>query len=213
MKITITGSLGHISKPLTETLVQKGHSITVISSKADKKDAIEALGAVAAIGSLEDAEFLAATFNGADAVYAMVPPVNFFDPTVNVLAYYRRIGSNYVQAIGQSGVRRVVYLSSVGAHLSEGTGIILGAHNVEEILNKLSGVALTHVRPTSFYYNLLSFIPAIKNTGIITSNYGAGDNISWVSPLDIAAVVAEELESPLAESKVRYIASEELTGN
>ncbi len=37
MKITITGSLGHISKPLTQELVQKGHSITVISSNTEIK--------------------------------------------------------------------------------------------------------------------------------------------------------------------------------
>ena len=68
MKITLTGSLGHIGKPLTASLVQKGHSITVISSKPDKQKDIEALGATAAIGSLEDADFLAATFKGSDAV-------------------------------------------------------------------------------------------------------------------------------------------------
>ncbi len=32
MKIIITGSLGHISKPLTEELVQKGHDVTVYNS-------------------------------------------------------------------------------------------------------------------------------------------------------------------------------------
>ncbi|GGI29342.1 hypothetical protein [Pedobacter mendelii] len=51
MKIIITGSLGHISKPLTIALVQKGHAITVISSKPEKQKEIESLGANAAIGS------------------------------------------------------------------------------------------------------------------------------------------------------------------
>lgn len=54
MKIVITGSLGHISKPLAEQLVQQGHNITVISSKPGKQKDIQALGAVAAIGSIED---------------------------------------------------------------------------------------------------------------------------------------------------------------
>jgi uncharacterized protein YbjT (DUF2867 family) len=52
MKITITGSLGNISKPLTQELVEKGHSVTVISSNPEKQKEIEALGAAAAIGSL-----------------------------------------------------------------------------------------------------------------------------------------------------------------
>ena len=45
MKITITGSLGNISKPLTIELVQKGHAVTVISSNPERQKQIEALGA------------------------------------------------------------------------------------------------------------------------------------------------------------------------
>jgi uncharacterized protein YbjT (DUF2867 family) len=59
MKITITGSLGNISKPLTKELVQKGHTVTVISSNAERQKEIEALGAKAAIGSMGDVNFLA----------------------------------------------------------------------------------------------------------------------------------------------------------
>lgn len=214
MKIIITGSLGHISKPLTEELVQKGHAITVISSKAEKQKDIEALGATAAIGSLEDASFLTATFTGADAVYTMVPPNNYFDPNFDLMAYYRKLGKNYAAAIKQTGVKQTVNLSTFGAHLSKGNGILLGAHDVEQILNQLpEDVAITHMRPTSFYYNLFGYAQMIKAQGVIAANYGADDVIPWVSPIDIAAVIVEELETPMNGRKVRYVASEELTGN
>ena len=62
MNIVVTGSLGHISKPLTQELVQKGHSVTVISSKASRQKEIEAIGAKPATGSMENAAFLAATW-------------------------------------------------------------------------------------------------------------------------------------------------------
>ena len=214
MKIIVTGSLGNISKPLTQELAQKGHAVTVISSNPDRQKDIEALGATAAIGSLEDLDFLAATFTGADAVYSMVPPNNYFNHDLDLLAYYRRMGHNYAQAIEKSGVKRVVNLSSIGAHLDEGSGILLGAHDVEHILNGLSQeVTVTHIRPTSFYYNLYGYMDMIKTEGYIAANYGAEDMIPWVSPIDIAAAVAEELLAPHAGRKVRYIASEELTGN
>lgn len=77
MKIVITGSLGHISKPLAEQLLKKGHPVTVISSKPEKKNEIESLGATAAIGSIEDISFLSRTFTAADAVYTMLPPYPF----------------------------------------------------------------------------------------------------------------------------------------
>lgn len=214
MKVIVTGSLGNISKPLTKELVQKGHQVTVISSDREKQKDIEALGAKSAIGSLEDVEFLAASFTDADAVYCMVPPNNYFDRNLDLLAYYRRLGNNYAQAIGQSGVKRVVNLSSIGAHLDKGSGILLGARNVEKILNELSSdAAITHLRPTSFYYNLFAYIHTIKAEGSIAANYGADDKVPWVSPIDIAAVIAEEIVTPLVGRKIRYVASEELTCN
>ena len=53
MNIILTGSLGHISKPMAEELVQKGHAATVVGSKQERQKEIEALGAAAAIGSIE----------------------------------------------------------------------------------------------------------------------------------------------------------------
>lgn len=214
MKIIVTGSLGNISKPLTKELVQKGHSVVVISSQSERQKDIEALGATAAIGSLEDVQFLTATFAGADLVYCMVPPNNYFDHSLDLLAHYQRLGNNYAHAIQLSGIKRVVNLSTIGAHLEKGSGILLGAHDVANILNELpSDVSITHMRPTSFYYNLFGYVEMIKEQGIIAANYGADSMIPWVSPIDIAAAIIEEIETPSVGRKVRYVASEELTGH
>lgn len=214
MKVIITGSLGNISKPLTQQLTAKGHNVTVISSKPDKTEAIEALGATAAIGSLEDVRFLTETFKGADVAYCMTSPNYYYDQSLEPVSYTRNLGRCYAQAILASGIKRVVHLSSFGAELTEGTGFILGAHEVEKIFTGLpQEVLVTTMRPTSFYYNLLGFIPQIKSSGAIAANYGADDLLSLVSPLDIADAVAEEIERPTTSGKVRYVASEELTGN
>jgi uncharacterized protein YbjT (DUF2867 family) len=212
MKIIVTGSLGHISKPLMIELVQKGHHVTVVSSNEERQKEIEALGAKAAIGSLEDVDFLTENFEGADAVYCMIPPNNYFDQNLDLMAYYRKIATNYATAIKASGVKKVVYLSSVGAHLSQGSGIILGHHLGEEIMNKLENVSISFMRPVGFYYNLLGFIPMIKSQGMIAANWGAETKLVWVSPIDIAAAIVEELELEPVSRKVRYVASDELTG-
>ncbi|AMR30383.1 NAD-dependent dehydratase [Mucilaginibacter sp. PAMC 26640] len=213
MKIILSGSLGHISRPLTQELVEQGHEVTVISSKAGKQAEIEALGAKAAIGSLEDRDFLTQTFTGADAVYTMVPPANYFDQELDLTAYYHRLGNNYAAAIGASGVKQVVNLSTIGAHLEKGSGILIGAHDVEGILNALPAeVAIVHMRPTSFFYNLFAHTYSIKNQGRIAANYGVGDVIPWVSPVDIATAIAEEIGQPFTGRKIRYVCSEELSG-
>ena len=213
MNIIVTGSLGNISKPLTKELVQKGHSVSVISSKPEKQKDIEALGATAAIGSVEDVKFLTTTFKGTDAVYYMVPPNYYYDQTLDQLEYYRMTGNNYFQAIQQSAVKRVVHLSSIGAHLDKGSGRVLGHHYVENILKGLSGVAITHMRAAAFYYNLLGFVGRIKKEGNIASNYGAEDKVPWASPIDVAAALVEEIVTPLEGRKVCYVASDEPTCN
>lgn len=214
MKIIITGSLGNISRPLAIDLVQKGHTVTIISSNPERKKAIEDLGAIPAIGSLEDITFLTNTFTGSDAVYVMVPPNNYFDQNLDLFEYYLRLGNNYAKAIEQSGVKRVVNLSTIGAHLAEGSGILTGAHHLAKVLDKLpQEVTITHIRPTSFYYNLLGYIEMIKTQGVIAANYGSGHTIPWVSPIDIADAIANEITSPFEGRKIRYVVSEELTGD
>ena len=101
MNIIVTGSLGNISKPLTQILLGQGHTVTVISSDPKKLADIETLGAKAAIGSMADIDFLIKTFTGADAVYAMIP-LSFTEPDLGV--YFRRMAQNYRQAIEQAAV-------------------------------------------------------------------------------------------------------------
>jgi uncharacterized protein YbjT (DUF2867 family) len=216
MNIVLTGSLGNIGKPLTQQLVQKGHTVTVISSKAERQKDIEALGAKAAIGTMQDVDFLTATFRGADIVYVMETLGSgmaiFFDQTLDIVAEITRIGHIYKQAIERSGVKQIVHLSSIGA--DKGPGLLAFHYNVENILRQLPGdVSIKFMRPVGFYYTLFSFIPTIKNQGAIIANYGGDEKEPWVSPLDIADVIAEEMEKPFNGSSVRYIASDEVSPN
>ncbi|MBC7797233.1 MAG: NAD(P)H-binding protein, partial [Pyrinomonadaceae bacterium] len=214
MKITLTGSLGHIGKPLTAKLIGNNHIVTVISSKPEKQKQIEEMGAEAAIGSLENAEFVANSFRGADLVYCMVPPANYFDHNLDLSYYYRSLGNNFSQAIIKSNVSRVINLSTFGADLEKGNGILRNAHDVENILNELpTDVSVTQVRPTCFFYNLYGYVDSIKTRGFIAANYGAEKIIPWVSTLDIADTVVEEIEKPFIGRKIRYISSDERTGN
>ena len=211
MKFVVSGSLGNISKPLTEKLVAAGHSVTVISSKTDKTAQIEALGAKAAIGSVEDVAFLTKTFTGADAVYTMVPP-NF--GAGDWKKYIAGIGENYAEAIHSSGVKNVVNLSSMGAHMPEGCGPVSGLFFVEKALNSLDGVNVKHLRPGFFYPNFLANVGMVKHMGIIGGNYGENATLVIVHPSDIADVAAEELQSLSFKGKsIRYIASDEKTTN
>ena len=208
MKFTITGSLGNISKRLAEILIASGHEVTIISSDANKVDVIETMGAKAAIGSVEDVAFLTASFAGQDAIYTMVPP-NF--GASNIREFISGTGAKYAEAIKASGIKKVVNLSSIGAHLDGGTGPIAGLHDVEKIYSGLDGVAVKHLRPAFFYTNFYGNVDMIKHAGILGSNYSAETPLVLVHPADIATVAAEELLQTFTGQTIRYIASDERT--
>lgn len=209
MKIIVTGSLGHISKPLVEKLTASKHDVTVISSSSARTAEIEALGAVAAVGSVSDQAFVTATFKGADAVYTMVPPTF---AAANWKQHIAGIGKIYANAIAETGVKYVVNLSSMGAHMAEGCGPVSGLYFVEQALNALEGVNVKHLRPGFFFYNFLANTGMIKHMGIIGGNYGEGAKLVLANPADIADAAAEELLALSFTGKsVRYVASDEKT--
>lgn len=212
MKIVVTGSLGHISKPLTEELVQNGHVVTVISRKAEKQAEIEAIGATAAIGLMEDVEFLTSAFAGMDAAYCMLPPIDFFNHEIDLKSYQENITQNYIRAIRQSNIKRVVFLSTVGAHSDKNSGILNFVHEIEQMVGTLApDVSITFMRPVGFYYNLFAHVNTIKTQAAIISNYGGDDIVACVSPFDIASATAEELVRKPEGISVRYVASDELS--
>jgi len=217
MNIVLTGSISNVGKPLTQELVKRGHSVTVITSKNERREDIESLGAKAAIGSMFDVDFLSATFRGADIVYLMETldaAGDFFDKEADFIGAINQIGKNYSQAVLQTRVNRLVHLSSVGAHMKTGNGILQFHYNVENILRQLpSDVNIKFIRPVGFYTNMLGLIRNIKTKGAIISNYGGDRKEPWVSPLDIAVVIAEEMDKPFAGRTVRYVASDEISPN
>jgi len=214
MKVVVTGSLGNISKPLAQALVKKGHEVTVISSRSERKSDIEALGAKAAIGTLQDVDFLTETFQGADAVYLMEPGDvgDFFDPNLDFVASKTAIGDNYKKAIEQSGVKKIVHLSSNGAHTNKDNGILVFHYNVENILRQLpEDVIIKFIRAASFFQNVFYYTQTIKAHDSIFANYEGTEPEPWVSTLDIADVIVEELEGLFKKREIRYVSSEELT--
>lgn len=216
MKIIVTGSLGNISKPLTIELIEKGHDVTVISSSSERISEIASLGAKAAIGTMEDVDFLTETFKGADIVYAM-EALNagvFFDHNIDFIQANIQIAKNYKKAIERSGVKNIIHLSSIGAHMESGNGILKFHHEAEKILNELpENISIKFMRPVGFYYNMFAFIPTIKSQNAIIQNYGGDDREPWVSTIDIASAIAEEIEKPFNGREIRYIASEEISPN
>lgn len=217
MNIVLTGSIGNVGAPLVKILIRNGHRVNVITSNTARTESIRALGGIPLIGSMFDTAFLTTAFRNADIVYLMETmdaAGDVFDQGVDFIGAISKIGQCYKEAIEATGVKRIVHLSSVGAHSKDGFGILQFHYNAESILRTLPGdVVIKFIRPVGFFTNLLEKINSIKTTGAIVSNYGGDKKEPWVHPTDIAEVIAEEMQLPFAGTVVRYVASDEISPN
>lgn len=207
MKYVLTGSTGNITKPLARILLDAGNEVTIISSNELRKAEIEELAAKAAIGSVMDATFLTNVFSGADAVYLMIPPTFAVN---DWLGYQKAVSENYVTAIKQSGVKNIVQLSSIGAHLGIGAGPIDGVSYLEKRLETFNVLNVVKLRPSYFYTNFYTMIDMIKNFGILGSNMGNGDQkLVLTHPYDIADAAAKNLLTlDFKGQTIQYVSSD-----
>ncbi len=121
----------------------------------------------AAIGSIKDLEFLNTTFTGADIVYLMEPtePNRLFDKAFDPYESVSGLVTIYKRAVEQTGVKKTVHLSSIGAHTDQGVGLLKFHFMAESILRSLpADVSIKFMRPVGFYGNLLQNIDVIKST-------------------------------------------------
>ena len=182
----------------------------MITSSNERTAEIEKLGAKALVGTVHDTAFLKKAFAGADAVYTMIPPIW---QTTNWRASQNEVGAHYVEAIEANGIKHVVNLSSIGAHVGNGVGPVDGVHDLEQRLNKVKGLNVKHLRPSFFYYNFFAQIGLIKQAGFLGANYGDNEKVFLVHTSDIAAAALEELSSlNFTGSSVRYIIGDERSG-
>lgn len=186
----ITGATGHTGKAIALGLLEAGEQVRAIARDAGKLRELEKRGAEVSVGDLRNADFLAEAFRGAKAVYAMIPPDYRAE---DLRAYQNAVAGAFVDAVRRAEVRHVVTLSSVGAHLNDNAGVILGLHDMEEQFDALDGVNVLHLRPTYFMENILGQIAPIKQMNAMVSPLRGDLKFPIVATRDIADEAVQRL--------------------
>lgn len=186
----ITGASGNTGRRIAKSLLEAGKSVKVIARNAEKVADLAALGAQVAIGDLGDLAFLREQLRGATAVYLMIPP-NF--GVTNWPAWMREMAGIYEQAVRESGVKKVVMLSSIGAHRTEGVGPIGGLGELENALKNIPGLDVLALRPGYFMENLYASAGMIKNMGINGGVQKADATMAFIHTSDIARAATQRL--------------------
>ncbi len=188
--ITVMGATGHTGKKIAEALIEAGQKVRALDRSERKLAELERSGAEVLTGDVADAAFLTTAFRGADAVYTLLPTDR---QSPDFPARQQQEGEAIVDAIRESGVRYVVALSSLGAELSEGTGLIAGLHAHEERLARLEGTNVLLLRPVSFFENFYDQFGPIRHQGMAADSVAPDLAVPMVATRDIADVAAKAL--------------------
>ena len=189
--ITVMGATGHTGRAVAEHLLGQGEKVRVLSRGEEHLRPLTERGAEPAVGDASDRSYLIKTFGGADAGCTLIPP-NMTAPDFR--AYQDQIGENIAAALAGSGVRHVVFLDSIGAHLPDGTGPIVGLlHRQEERLKKVAGLNVLSLRPGYFFENMVVTLGLVKAQGIDGGALAPDLAFPQIATQDIARVAAEAL--------------------
>ena len=188
--IVITGATGNTGTPAAEALLAKGELVRVIGRDAAKLDRFTAQGAEPFVGNAEQALEMERAFAGATAAYLVIPQAlqryDFRD-------YQERISDSYASAIANAGVKYAVVLSSIGGQNAGKTGPVVGLHNMEEKLNRISGLNVLHLRPATFMENLLMSIDGIRMMNALPGAAPADAPFPTIATKDIGNYAASRL--------------------
>jgi uncharacterized protein YbjT (DUF2867 family) len=186
----ITGATGNTGKIIASTLLEAGKKVRIIARNAEKAKELTDKGAELFQGTTDDVALLNKAFDGATAVYALIPAnMQAADYTTYQLNHANAIA----EAITTCNVKHVVSLSSQGAHLASNSGIIFGLHKMEVLFNNIDGVNTLNLRPCYFMENTLGMVGMIKDAGIMGSPIKGDLSFPVIATKDIANYAAKRL--------------------
>jgi len=191
-KIVILGATGTVGNKISAILLNEGHQVTLIARHTEKLEKFRELGATIVTADITDVDTLTTAFKAADSAFILMPDNVKAE---NTRAYQRQVTSKLIEAIQNSGIKYIVNMSSLGAHMHEGTGIMAGTGEQEVRLNLLTEVNVLHIRSAYFMENLLRTIGVVKNMGINGTAADGDHAIPMVATQDVAKVAAGYLSS------------------
>jgi uncharacterized protein YbjT (DUF2867 family) len=194
---TITGVTGHVGSAAARELRDRGVRVRAVVRDPAKRGAADHLGALSTVADLNDRAALSEALRDSDGAFVLLPII----PTGGD-AEHRRLADSIAGAVGDSGIRHVVMLSSIGADLAEGTGPIRWMHHLESRLGE-TGVVLSAIRSWHFQEKVETILPAVLGEGVYPV-FGESADVPtpMIATRDIGRAVAETLLAPPSASEV-----------
>ena len=186
----ITGVTGKVGGAVARTLLGGGESVRAVVRNADKGQVWRNRGCEVALATIENAASLRAAFEGAEAVFVLVPPN--FDPSPG-FSEAREIGKALHSALVAAHPKRVVYLSTIGAQAREMN--LLTQHSIIEKAIGGLPIPITLLRPAWYMENCRWDVAPARETGVVPSFLQPFDKpVPMVATADIGELAARSLQ-------------------
>jgi len=185
----VAGVSGNTGSVVASTLLERGKRVRVLVRDRTKGERWAAQGAEVAVADLGDTAALAQAFASASGAYVLLPPRYTSSAP---LAENAQLADSIVAAAKIARLGHVVVLSSRGAQIPQGTGLIEAAYDMETKLFP-SGIPATTVRAASFYENHLPALGAAKGAGIFPTFFRKDLAVASVAAKDVGRVAAQAL--------------------
>jgi uncharacterized protein YbjT (DUF2867 family) len=194
----VVGATGHVGNAVVEGLLSKNAAVRGIIRDPEKAHALAEKGAQAGIADGSELNSLATSFKDGTAVFLITPEsVSSND----VFGDAEELLKNYREAIEQTGIKKIVGLSSIGAHHDGDTGNLEVSRMLEHAFEGLNAQQI-FVRPAYYFSNWLPYLETVKESGVLPTFYPVDQKISMCSPDDVGEFVSGIMIDDNKENKV-----------
>jgi uncharacterized protein YbjT (DUF2867 family) len=181
--ILVTGATGNTGRAIVDALVERGAPVRAMVRTEAGRGRLPA-GVDTVVADFDDAAAVAAALDGAERAYLVTPSAERAEEQ------QRR----FADLAAEAGVRHLVVLSQLGAHVDSPVRFLRYHAAVERHVRDL-GVGYTFLRPNLYFQGLLLFAGSISTEGTFFAPIGDAA-VSAVDVRDIAAVAAFALTEP-----------------
>ncbi|MBX2923809.1 MAG: NAD(P)H-binding protein [Chitinophagaceae bacterium] len=198
----ITGATGQVGSNLINEIKANGFPVRAVVRNPGRlpDKTIETRTA-----DLFNVEQLTEAFKGGTTVFVLTPE----NPTSNdIIEDTRRIAEHYKEAIKATGIKKVIALSCIGAHIGGNTGNILMSGILEQYLDDLE-IEKIFIRPSYYFSNWSGYLETVEQYGVLPTFFPEDLKIEMHSPIDLAKFIAKIMTGISSSEKKKIY---ELTG-
>ena len=194
----ILGATGKAGRTTIKQLRSQGAPVRAVVRKSSNADDLSALGCEIAEADLNEAAAIRIAIRGADAVQVICPVqarAGAMGKTIDAIA----------SALAEIPPAKVLAISDYGAELSDGAGIPMIFHYLEEQFRRLPST-VTFLRSAEHMQNWARVIKVASETGVLPSFHRpVSKRFPTVSAQDVGSIAAQLLTDGVTVSGPRVV--------